>query len=189
MLLVAFEGIDGSGKTTLAEYAAKELRAPLLSHLTSTPVGRFAREAILSKSLHPLSEALLILSAFAELETLYDLHDLIIADRHLPSFLAYQAAVNGHDVRFLKKLIRALNLRLPDLVIYCDVPLQTAFKRLRKRGRVYDIEAPKVQSRVAAVYKRILSSFKVRKVPTDTFLTKSIALAVDAIRQEREARR
>lgn len=189
MLLVAFEGIDGSGKTTLAEYAAKELRAPLIAPLTSTPVGRFAREAIISKSLHPLAETLLILSAFVELETLYDLHDLVIADRHLPSFLAYQAAVNGHDIRFLKKLLRVLNLRLPDLVIYCDVPLHTAFKRLRQRGRIYGIEEPKVQSRVAAAYKKVLSSFKVRRVPTDTFLTKSIALAVDAIRREKEARR
>ncbi len=173
--LITIEGIDGAGKTTLAQGLARELRARGVAvELLREPGGVPAAERIRALvkdptlALAPAGEALLYAAARAQLvherlEPLLAGGALVLLDRFVDSSLAYQGAGRHLGV----ERVRAINaLATGDLVPDRTVLLRVAvpFARARAHGRAngtdshtdrIEREGPEFFARVAAAYEHL----------------------------------
>lgn len=149
-LLIALEGIDGSGKTTQAKLLVKWLRrrgfnARYTCEPTRGPLGRILRSMAYARDVDPRVEALLFAAdRLHHLERvimpLLEKGFIIVSDRYLHSSLAYQSVTTG-DQGWVEEVNRFA--RRPDLGIYLDVGASEGLIRLgerRKRSR-FEYEA------------------------------------------------
>jgi dTMP kinase len=143
-VLIVFEGIDGSGKSTQAEILLKRLREEGVDavYFREPSKGKWGRK-IKKKALHPDS-----LTAEQELDLfLKDRREnvaknlkpalrkkrVVILDRYYYSTIAYQGA-KGID----EKLIRRLNEEFavePDLVFILDIDPHKGLERIKNRKK------------------------------------------------------
>lgn len=162
---IAFEGVDGSGKSTQAGLlldALDALGGPTLA--TREPGGTPTAEAVRSVVLDPAlavsdrTEALLMAAARAQL-----LHEVIapaleagttvVSDRSVASSLAYQGYGRGLDVGEVASVNRwALNDRWPDVFVLIDCDLAEVARR--RTGAPDRIEASDT-----AFYERVAAGF------------------------------
>jgi len=150
-VLISFEGIDGSGKSTQIDkvktyltdkgYDVHVFREP-----GGTPLSEQIRDILLKSrdEIHPLAESLLFSAARAQLvatriRPLLDAGAIVILDRFFDSTTAYQGygrkAIPVKDIEQLNTL-STQNLK-PDLTIYLKLDPLQASKR-RKKVRVED---------------------------------------------------
>jgi dTMP kinase len=146
-VFLAIEGIDGSGKTTVAKHIFDFLKergvdAVLTQEPTKGPIGDVIRKSLKNLELHPYQRALLfaadrhghvsdvVMPALEE-------GKWVITDRYLYSSLAYQGA-EGVDMAFL----RFINGFAPDadMVIHLEVPPDVGVSRLKNHDRFEDTE-------------------------------------------------
>jgi dTMP kinase len=142
-VFIALEGIDGSGKSTIADrlvVAFQEAgeKAVLTREPGGTAIGEQIRTVLLgqaSTSMLPVTEMLLFAAARAQLvgEVIRPaLADgmIVVIDRFSDSSLAYQWGARGLDKRvvaFVQEL--ATGGLEPDLKILLDLPVETALGR------------------------------------------------------------
>ncbi len=144
-LLVALEGIDGSGTTTLAGHLHEILaRRGVAAEFTREPfpdaVGALIREALASS--RDMDEAALaLLFAANRLRHLAEVVEpalargrVVVSDRYLWSSLAYQSA------SLPASWVEAINAqaRPADLVILLDAPVDVCLERVARRGQSPD---------------------------------------------------
>lgn len=105
-IIIALEGLDGSGKTIQSLKLANTLLqldypAKLYKEPSDTFTGRYLRQYLsLAHRSVPAAEAGLFLAAHAELMDQYVLKDLedgaiVVMDRFIPSCIAYQCHIHG----------------------------------------------------------------------------------------------
>jgi dTMP kinase len=141
--LIAFEGIDTSGKTTQAHRLAHRLAqagVPVVStgEPGGTKIGETVREILLAReyaSMLPLSELLLFMVSRVQnthevIVPALALGKTVVASRYRMSSLAYQGYGRGLDL----ELIGSLNERAtgglhPDLTFLIDLPADVAVRR------------------------------------------------------------
>ena len=136
-VLVAFEGIDASGKSTQARRVAAMYNAVLTFEPGDTPLGAELRRWLLDKSepMSPSTEALLMLADRA-----HHVHHLIaptlasgrsvVTDRYLASTLAYQGYGRGVDLDALRSATAlAVGDCRPHLTVLLDVHVEVADAR------------------------------------------------------------
>ncbi len=131
-----FEGIDGSGKSTVAELVAKQVRG---MYLKSPPLPfSMAKQRILETAA-PAARLLYFIASNIEItqivnRTLPKRH--VIVDRYLWSTFAYHAAIEGISISSMRPIWKALcsYLRLPDLVIFLTAERKTQLRRLSNRS-------------------------------------------------------
>jgi dTMP kinase len=137
--LVAIEGIDGSGKTTLAAALAVGLAGggiQVTSHREPSdgPAGRLLRSLSHNGDRHPMTLAML--SAADRYDQQARLADrdcaLVISDRYYLSGLAYHAA-DGIDQALYQRL--NAGIRRPDLYLFLCLDPAVAAARLGDRAR------------------------------------------------------
>lgn len=136
-MLITFEGIDGSGKSTQSRLLKKwlesrEFQVVMTSEPTNNRVGRVLKERMKQKT-HNWVEAILFSADRAlhcEEKIIPNLKKIVICDRYTHSTLAYQTSMGLE-----KKWVECLNKNAPepDITIYLDVKPRTAMKRIRKR--------------------------------------------------------
>jgi dTMP kinase len=150
-VLIAIEGIDGAGKTTIARFLEEELKrrgykAVLFKEPTSGPWGKKLKESYKSR-LTPAKELELFI-----LDRKYDVEKniapaleqgkIVIMDRYYYSTIAYQGAL-GFDVEEIRMRNEEIAPK-PDLVIILDISPEKSVRRISKRGekpnRFEDIE-------------------------------------------------
>lgn len=141
-LLIALEGIDGSGKTTIAKLIVKSLKgrgveARYTMEPTRSLFGRILRSMALEGEVDPRLEALLFAAdRIHHLESiikpLLARGVIVVSDRYLHSSLAYQSVTTG-DSKWVEELNKFA--RKPDLGIYLDVRSSEGLKRLKRRRR------------------------------------------------------
>jgi dTMP kinase len=140
-MFIVFEGIDGSGKTTLSKKLAEFLNKKGIKAVwTREPFSEHARE-LLKEDLNPWGETHLFLAdrnfhvrSFIKpkLEKGYT----VISDRFYHSTLAYQGYGKGLPIRTLKAMNeRVLEGIKPDLVFLLDIEPQKALGRIKLSGR------------------------------------------------------
>lgn len=184
---VAFEGIEGAGKSTVAERVGTKLkgdgrRVVRVREPGGTPVGEAIRAILLSRELSPDSwtEALLFAAARAQLAAevvgpALDDGAWVLSDRTVYSSLAYQGAGRGLGI----DAVRAVNepgLRgvWPTLVVLLDVEPRVGLARQAVGDRIGD-EGVEFQKRVADGFRAIAEAEPNRFVIVDA------AVPLDAV--------
>lgn len=162
-MLIAFEGIDGTGKTTQIELLAEVLRQRGLRVVaTREPTdGQYGRKIRLlyenRKSVTPEEELALFLDDRREhvvqiIAPALASGKVVLTDRYYYSTAAYQGAA-GHDPQ---KIIAANELfaPVPDMVIMLEAPVSLGVHRVQKlRGETLnDFEQEETLARVARIF-------------------------------------
>jgi dTMP kinase len=136
---IAFEGGEGSGKSTQAELLAEAIGARLTREPGGTAVGERIREVFLSHDTGELvarTEALLVAAARAEhvatvIEPTLEAGRDVVCDRFSASSVAYQGYGRGLVPEEVAAVSRWASGGLePDLIVLLDVPPEVAAKRL-----------------------------------------------------------
>jgi len=165
-VLITFEGVEGSGKTTqmlrLARwlkrqgFAVEQTREP-----DGTPLGQGVRR-LFERGPDPLTEMFLFLAArrqhvIERIQPWLRARRVILCDRYTDATVAYQGYGRGLD----PELIRELNLRatggvLPDLTLLFDMDPAVGFRRIRgRRHDHFERQALAFHLRVRRVYLEI----------------------------------
>jgi dTMP kinase len=162
-LLIAIEGIDGAGKTTLArslrDALAQSGATPVLSkEPTNGQWGTQLRASAATGRLAPEEEQRLLLLDRQEhvagvIRPALDAGQVVILDRYFPSNVAYQGAA-GIAVDELM----AANAFAPraDLLLLLDLPPAVGLRRIRERGdKPNHFETTDNLERCRAIFRRL----------------------------------
>ncbi len=150
-MLITFEGIDGSGKTTqsrkLYEFLrAKGINVSLYREPGGTPLGEELRDILIKRELNERTELLLFESARAQLvlEKLkpdMERGAVVILDRFTDSTLAYQGYGRGLDLELVRRLNEFASFGIkPDITFLLDVEPELAVNRIREKTRFDKLE-------------------------------------------------
>jgi dTMP kinase len=153
-MFIVFEGIDGSGKTTISNKVAAKLRASGLRVTHVRESGTFTSSAaqairelgrdVRNLMLSPLAELMLYLARDGQsLEEMVmpalSCSDIIISDRYLYSAQLLATAGRGLSPEVVRSIAAPFEARLrPDMAILVDVPPDVA----RARRRVSKLMEP-----------------------------------------------
>lgn len=150
-MLIAIEGIDGAGKTTIARFLKEELEkrgheVVLLKEPTDSPWGKKLKESYNSRLTPEEELELFILDRKHNVEhnIIPALRDgkIVILDRYYYSTMAYQGAL-GFDIEEIRRRNEEIAPK-PDLVILLDITPEKGVERISKRGekpnRFEDVE-------------------------------------------------
>ena len=145
-MLIAFEGIDGSGKTTQARKLYEYLKnkgkeVSLYREPGSTKVGEKIRDIILCHCTDEVTELLLFeasRSCLMSERVIPDLKEgkIVILDRFTLSTLAYQGYGKGIEIEKIKTLNEFATRGVKaDIIFLLDLPVEEALKRLKSKTR------------------------------------------------------
>ncbi len=159
---IAFEGGEGSGKSTQAALLADRLDALLTREPGGTAAGARIRDLVLDAAtvdLDPRAEALLMAADRAQHVAEVVAPALaagrhVVSDRHVGSSLAYQGHGRGLPVEEVAQLSRWATAGLrPDLVVLLDLPVERSQARL---GRTRD----RLEQAGAAFHVRVVEGYR-----------------------------
>lgn len=133
---ICLEGIDGAGKTTMAQWLADHLlragHTVLLTHEPFAPVPEWVKREPVA-----VQVAWFILDRFVHvrerLQPALNAGEIVVCDRYYFSTIAYQGALGADGVR-----IRHDNEAFcpaPDLVLWLDISPREAVNRIFSSGR------------------------------------------------------
>ena len=140
-LFITFEGIEGCGKTTQANYLYKHLLnngadVLLTREPGGTDLGVNIRRLILdSSSIYPITELFLFLADRNQhvneiIKPVLQRGAIVICDRYYHSTYAYQASGRNAGIDVVKKIndISIEGLK-PDITFLIDIPVEIGFSR------------------------------------------------------------
>ena len=146
--LIALEGPDGSGKSTIAKYLVDKLTSldiPVrhTRETGGTPIGNELRNICYNKrsdeKLSSVARLLLVYAARIQnidevIEPALDSGINVVTDRFNISTMVYDGIL-GKQAALMGQIEEYLVTRLPDVVIYLDVNPTIAAERMRTRGK------------------------------------------------------
>jgi dTMP kinase len=164
-IFIAFEGGEGSGKSTqsklLKKWLEEEGEEVLLSREPGgTEMGKDLRRILLDHStgeISPRAEALLYAAdrahhVFSKIRPALDRGEVVITDRYFDSSIAYQGAgrilVSGEVARISRWATESL---FPTLTILMDQPAEIGLSRLKSKDRL-EVEPIDFHERIRQEY-------------------------------------
>ncbi|MBK86711.1 MAG: dTMP kinase [Flavobacteriaceae bacterium] len=168
-MLISFEGIEGSGKSTqiklLSEkFEKKGLKVICVREPGGTLIGEKIRNPFLEETdeiFNPLTEVLLLYSSRKQLDEQIIRPNLaegniVIADRFYHATIAYQCYGKGVEVGFVEYIHEKLNISKPNLSVLIDIDPQLSRQRISQRDPDrMEQESLEFFSRVQEGYKRL----------------------------------
>ena len=165
---ICMEGIDGAGKGTQAAMLVNRLRgeniACELYHYPdySSVYGKRIKE-FLDKRININVEELALLYMVdmvkdkEEVIRKLDEGKVIVADRYIYSTIAYQSA-GGMSYARLTEMEKMLEMPMPSVVFYLEIPVKASLERKSKLGRADRFEAAGTYlGKVSEAYKMLLN--------------------------------
>ncbi len=140
---IAFEGLEGCGKSTHVKRLAETLGAVATREPGGTRIGAMLREILAdpdNTDIDPRTELLLMTADRAQLmsqviEPALAAGQHVVSDRSVYSTLAYQGYGRRLGVDTIRSINEwALNQTLPDIVVWIQIPRDEAERRLAKRN-------------------------------------------------------
>jgi len=159
---VAFEGVEGCGKSTHVTRLAEHLGAVVTREPGGTPIGATLRAMMADPAnthLSPRAEALMMAADRAQHLREVVLPALesgrhVVSDRSVYSSLAYQGYGRGLDLGILRAFNEfAIGSRWPDLVVYIRIDIEVVRRRLAKR------ETDRFEREDDGFFRRIIQGF------------------------------
>ncbi len=163
---ITFEGIDGSGKTTIAHRVASGLRREgRRVVLTTEPTRSWLGEAVkrsYDDDVGPLAETFLFLADRArhteEIRGWLAAGRTVISDRYADSTYAYQGArLEGivEDPLGWLRSVSAPAIVEPDLTVLLEIPPAAGLRRIAGRAKRVRFETLRFLTKVARNYDRL----------------------------------
>lgn len=171
--LIVVEGIDGAGKTTLINMLRKDKTSSdwiFSQEPTDREIGRKLRRLLKEGTVNQRELLkLFVLDRQDHVENLIlpslNSGKIVLLDRYYLSTVAYQG-VEFDDLWELLKMNETI-APLPDLVIYLEVPFETALERVSQRGDQRTLfEKEELLKRIAENYEKILPLFRYYRLKT-----------------------
>ena len=164
--------MDGAGKSTHIPWIARQLRAAghavvVTREPGGTPLAEKLRSLILSESMDPLTETLLLFAARADhvqhvIRPALERGDWVLCDRFGDATVAYQHGGKGIPMQLIERLGEAAHGGLtPDRTLVFDCSYEVSRRRLAGAGRALDRferEERGFFDRVRAAYARLAES-------------------------------
>ncbi len=172
-LFVAFEGVEGVGKSTQAQLLAQRIRSELNREAVltrepgGTPLAEELRKLVLVNANEPIdarTEALIMAAARASHVSQLVLPSIrnecfVICDRFAGSYLAYQGYGRGLDLEILKIVTHFASSGIePDLTFFLDLDPRLALERKKEARDRIETESPEFFARVAQGYSELAAS-------------------------------
>ena len=173
MAFLAFEGVDGSGKSSLMKLFSKELEKRGLPFIQTkepggTPIGAQIRQLVLNRDnakLNPLSETLLYYADRKQniqdrIAPALDQKMWALSDRYWASTSAYQCGGRGISESFVESLKKDIcGDYQPHLWVLLDLPVEVSLERLthsnKKQPDRMEREARDFHQRVKDYYLKL----------------------------------
>tara|TARA_A100001011_G_scaffold297449_1_gene310144 strand:+ start:4475 stop:5080 length:606 start_codon:yes stop_codon:yes gene_type:complete len=148
-MFITFEGIDGSGKSTQANFLKDKLTSDghtvvLLREPGGTKLSEKIRDLVLNHRdslISPETEALLIASSRYQLVNDIILPKLnsdiiVICDRYIDSTIAYQGYGRGINISWLNEINKfSLTHANPDLTFLFDLKVEDSMLRMKNKNK------------------------------------------------------
>ncbi|MCB1014571.1 MAG: dTMP kinase [Acidimicrobiales bacterium] len=175
-MLIAFEGGEGTGKSTQAARLADRLGAVLTREPGGTAIGRRIRSLVLDPANDELTdraEALLMAADRAQhvaelIRPALDAGRVVVSDRFAGSSLAYQSYGRGLPLDEVEQLSRwATDGVWPEVVVLLDVPEAVAEARLGADRDRMEGAGDGFHERVAAGFRALAAADPDRWVVVD----------------------
>src|ERR671923_621088 len=206
--LIAFEGVEGAGKSTQLDLLRDELErrgheVVVIREPGGTPVGERVREVLLDPAvdLDARAEALLFAAARAQLveqviRPALERGAVVLCDRYLDSSLAYQGGGRGLGRGPVREVNRfATGGLLPDLVVLLDLdPADGLARRRGERDRI-EVEDLAFHRRVRDAFRELAAADPGRFAvvdaagPVDRVAAQVLAAVLDCVEGSGEPRR
>jgi dTMP kinase len=174
-LFIVFEGIDGAGKRTLSKFTksileSKNLKVALFEYPDYNSIwGKIINRYLYNEIELNIEEEFFvyfidILKDQAEIAKLLKEGIFIISDRYFSSTVAFQCA-KGFDYQKARSTINIMDVILPDLTIFLQIPPALAVERKYKEKEHLDRHEKDVNllKNVNLVYDKILKENMVSK--------------------------
>ena len=168
---IVLEGIDGSGKTAIAEKLGKMIEEAghvVLHTKEPTDAGRFARKIrLILGGKSPVPPPIIFRELYIKnrlehtiqvIEPALMQGNIVLCQRYALSEFAYGMARGGSyaSIQLSHDKILKNHFIQPDLTIILDVPASVAIRRINRRGKIPDLfEKKEMLSRVRTAYKRL----------------------------------
>ena len=148
-MFITFEGPEGAGKSSQIKLLASRMAENGKKVLTTrepggTGLGGQLRSMVLSPEINVslITEVLLYAADRAQhvAEVIVPAVEdgyIVLCDRHIDSFIAYQCFGRGVNYAFISELNRWAGTR-PDITFLLDVPLEVSRQRMSSRGTLLD---------------------------------------------------
>lgn len=194
--LIAIDGVDGSGKTTLTGQLLDILKSRhphdqivTTALLGAGPISQLVRTALVDEAIPPTKTTTAVWMASAILETYHHqilpaltAGKIVIVDRWISSYYAYQCCAEtsaiAHSLYYnalIPEFIR------PSLYIWCDTDSEIIEQRMLARSTLsrYDQQSKAFKRTVWAAYDEYYVQFTTAP-PRDTFDRPTIAYRYDS---------
>ena len=137
-LIIAFEGVDGCGKTSLCEHFDGYDGRFYFARIPEAYIQRPFKDHLVFHTTH-ISSALIYAGSLVDRKKLYDSDEqkrIAILDRSIWSTLALLYARNPESVQMVIDVFSTIadNLPIPDVVYVLDVPFEVCRERIKTRN-------------------------------------------------------
>ncbi len=199
-MFVAFEGIDGSGKTTLARKVSEKL---VLRGLKVFTTHEPTRKSVIDDKLVKRRDVVSYLKLFFaftqdrythqfKIKRHLDDGEVVICDRYLLSSYAYQGNViqalfNGPQeaIKWMRDVSSIITVR-PDIIFLLDIDPEEAIHRLKRRGVITPFETANFLTSVRKLYLSIEEDTIVRinaSEPIETITEDIVSIIESRLKQ------
>ena len=176
---VTFEGIDGSGKSTISKEVYDRLkgmgyRVILTFEPTDTELGKIVKKCI-EENYDPIVTTFAFIADriqhVKKIRKWIEENKMVLCDRYVDSTYAYQAVqlenIIENPIRWLKELHDRFILK-PDLTFLCLLDVDKALERIKGRRKLISFERKDFLKKVQKNYLYLASLEKERFVLLDT---------------------
>jgi dTMP kinase len=167
---ITLEGIEGAGKSTVAQIASdwlatRGITARVTREPGGTPLAERVRKVVLergSEAVSPQAETLLMFAARSiHVENLIRpalaRGEWVICDRFTDATRAYQGYGRGMDLAWIEQLAAAVHGDLqPDCTLLLDLPVEVGLSRARGRSGT---AADRFEAEVEEFFERVRSGY------------------------------
>lgn len=167
-LLIAFEGMDGCGKTSLINAVQDALDGEGIANTMVSMIAKCpARDYLLNDPhLTPVQQIMLIgicaIEAKKQIVQAQSEGKIVLLDRTEISRIVYQEATEGLTLE--NKSITAMIGEFPkiDFLVWMPISAEVAFERVKSRGQLDAIESRGIEyfSRIEANYQEAMDGFR-----------------------------
>lgn len=172
-VMVALEGIDGSGKSGVAAFLARRLQAAGYDIVATqepggTEEGAALRRLLLGKETYdwvPVAELLLMNASRRQhvdrvIKPAMEANKIVICDRFVGSSIAYQGAGRGLPLDMIRQLHHlAIDDFWPDLTLVLDLDPVVGLRRSRQRLEESEVDEGRFEALETEFHSRVRCSY------------------------------